>query len=486
MIKIFHIFLLTLTLSLLFTVTKGESHEVVTKVYNLMGTEGDAEGSTRTTSRGTIITHNESLRVGRNKIAAFQFKIDIPPEAAVENAYLRTYCSNNCDRSIDVVYRGEIDSPPFMEVNENLLNRNFIDTKVDAKTKAWEEDRWNGEGDNIGALITGIINDPSYVGNNVIAIYVIDNSSESKRIIKTSDSGQQFSPELHITYSISDNGVVGEDCKFDTNGDGFDDIIYPDNDEDGYCEVKLGTNEFVGTLVVDQKLELMADPPKERSNTQFRGDGFRVIAGGEVITDGMSPVPSSINPEFEGADLDIIVRNGTVIEDMGKVSLAGKPAGEDSGDMIIEAKRVNADIWLKNQGQLFARNIDLITDGGKILIEDKAVVDFINTLDLRTNYNGNVGDLGDIVIKNQAEILGSFFSFSSVLSFHTHAGDVSFSESAFIASDTIDFCDVKDDGLGSFNDDGTTTFIGTILTGNACVNPTPFKRDFHFRRKLSN
>jgi len=236
-------------------------------------------------------------------------------------------------------------------------------------------------------------------------------------------------------------------CEFDTNGDGLVDYSFEDTDGDGYCEIPPGKIEYWGTFVIDRPVELMGEEGKVRTGTLFKGDGFILTGGGEIISDLTSPVVSSAHPGLKGTDLEVVARNLIQVEYNGEVLLGGIYDGELAGDVLFQTTRDGADVMLKESGIIYGRHIHIESYGGSIYIERNTI------LNGRSDMNV-IARNGDINLSREAEIL---LTANCDAYFKTDDGDVNLTRNVSIAANEINMCEVT----GNVNDDNTTSVIGT-------------------------
>ena len=414
-----------------------------TKTFVVEGPYND--GYTALRSGKTHLTKS-FMYIGKNFFTAWRFEnFDIPQGAKILGAKLETFCGHYSSNAITIRYMGQAsdNAEPFSESPYDLSNRPVTWSGIIDSPEPWQRMAWNASPD-LSSILEEIVDRPGWKSGNALALFAVNEASKGKRVVYTCDQTAYYGARLIVTYSF----VPPAACEFDTNGDGVVDLRFKDTDGDGYCEIPPGKIEYWGTLVINKPVELMGKDGEVRTGTLFKGDGFILTQGGEIISDLVSPVVSSAYPGLRGIDLEVLARNLIQVEYNGKVDLGGI-SGELTGDVLFETTRIGADVMLKENGIIYGRHIDIKSDGGSIYIERNTNLNGCSDMNL-------IARKGDINLSREAKIS---LTGNCGVYFATNDGDMNLTRNVSIAADKISMCDVN----GKINDDGTTSFIGTIL-----------------------
>jgi hypothetical protein len=301
---------------------------------------------------------------------------------------------------------------------------------------------WNSSPD-LSAILQEIIDGQGWRAGNAIALFAEETSDAGKRGVYMIEKGGVYAARLHVTYTISK-------IDFDTDGDGLPDITMKDIDGDGYFECPVGKTEYSGTLtIIGHKLEIMG-VDVTRTETNFKGDGFVLKDGAEIISDLTSPIVSSAHPALEGNDLWVVARNYIWIEYGAKILLGGINEELD-GDIYLETTRNGADVVIKEDAAVHGRHIDMITNGGAISLRRNTVFNANSDIKFRAEAGG------DIRLNRDVSLHASSVDGDVYITFTAKEGDLHMNRNISIFADVIDFCGID----GNIWDDGTVNITGT-------------------------
>jgi len=384
--------------------------------------------------------------IGRNFLTGWRFQgISIPPGSTVSEAVLEVYCHYGADKPIRIRYVGEDsdNANPFSSASYDLINRPKTGTGLVDVPEPWLTRGWNASPD-LSLILQEIIDRPGWRAGNAIAVFAEDDGSADKRGMVMIDKGDAYAAQLHVTYTV-------DKIDFDTDGNGSPNITMKDIDGDGYFECPVGKTEYPGTLIVDQPIEIMGFPAT-RTETLFKGDGFILREGGEIISDLNSPIVSSAFPGLKGNDLQVVARNYIWIEYGAKILLGGDSFGDFDGDVYLETTRTGADLVIKEDAFIHGRHIDLMTTGGAISLRRNTTLRGNSHMKLRADL------WGDVRLNRNVSLHTSSVDGDTYITFVVKDGDLHMNRDIALFADVIDFCGIS----GNIWDDGTVTLTGSV------------------------
>ncbi|RJQ54023.1 MAG: hypothetical protein C4530_17175 [Desulfobacteraceae bacterium] len=393
---------------------------------------------------GTANITSTYAYIGNGFLIGWRFEgIPIPPGSAVQEATLEVFCHIGADEPVSIRYVGEaVDgAAPFSGTGYDMINRPKTFTSLIDVPGPWLTMGWNASPD-LSPILQEIIDRPGWRAGNAVAFFAEETSAAGKRGVYMMEKGDAYAARLHVTYTISK-------IDFDTNGDGSPDMTMKDADGDGYFECPVGKTEYTGTLTIDKPLEIMGFPAT-RTETLFKGDGFMLKNGGQIISDLTSPIVSSYFPGLKGNDLQVVSRDFIWIQYGAKILLGGDSNQDFDGDVYLEATRPGADVEVKEDALIHGRHIDMITYGGAVSLRRNAVLRGNSHMKFRANL------YGDIRLNRDVTLQASSVDGDCFITFTVQEGDLHMNRNIFLNADVIDFCGVQ----GNIWDDGTVTLTG--------------------------
>jgi hypothetical protein len=400
--------------------------------------------------RPRMVLGSRDISLGKSLLTGLRFeKLQIPKDAVVTSAQLTAY-SKQGDNPVTLRYRGEksINPQRFSPFYFSDLNsRSKTLSAVLDRPEQWLRKEYVRTAD-VSQVIQEIVSQPKWKSGTAVVLFVEDAASEG---VRTVYADKPLNATLEVTYTTAATVTAGATYPIDVNDDGVADFTLQDTDMDGYFELPAGKIEYVGTLILNRPVELMGVSGATRTATIIKGDYFILADGGIIISDLLSPIPSTKFTGLKGTDLQIIAKNGIMLENNGKVRLGGNAVGDLSGDVYLETTRWGAEMLLDGGLSIYGRGVTLLSDGGDIFVQNNARINSCGQVLFRT-YGG------DINLEQSVSVSASAIGATVSIDFRTEDGqqNLNVANNVFLAADFINACSVK----GMVSDDGTTKFIG--------------------------
>jgi len=457
--------LMTVLLSAVFLAIGSAECATQTSTFVVANSKNDA---TTSTANKVTSTSGAYAYIGKGYIMGWRFEnVSIPKGAVISSAKLQFYCYSAQTKPITIKYYGEnADNAALITTARNDLgNRNKTSSNVVDTPAPWIRFGWNNSPE-LAPIVQEIVNQSGWTSGNTLLLMAEDFGSTGYRILSMFDMGASYGAKLTVAYSDDPPDPPPPPpptkCEFDTNRDGIPDIVLYDTDGDGYCELPAGKVEYNGTLLIDKPVEVVWNPndPTE-SGVLLKGHGLIITEGGKILSELVIHNGSIANPALTNLSFTAEMTNSIELEWGAEILFGGTLDGTFDGDVLLKTTRAGGRIFLQGdpaQGNtwVYGRNVT-ISSNGSIYITDKLWVESNNKVTLEAPRGDVNLSRGSTVWAGRASDIVFKTGTPATPTTPVIIGNVNISGEVELAGSNINMCAV----IGTKNDDGTTSVIGT-------------------------